>query len=167
MNAQLVVPIRGRSDMGRMGRGGVSVWCTGLLVEARSCEHSDSGVVVATGASTLHCMVAASASLMSHVGRVPGLAAVEMHQGSSLTESIELVSEKTSQKVVSTSSAILAHQSSCLVAILIHQFPYFLANPSHSWTSSQLCWALVWVMHCSYIRARLRLGPTSVCKLSS
>ena len=55
-----------------------------------------------------------------------------MHQASSLTKSIEPILEKTSQKVASTSSAILASQasylaaimaywSSCLVAILVHQ----------------------------------------------
>ena len=64
MNTQLGLPIRGISDMGRMGRGGVSVWCTGLLMESRACEPSDSGSVASTGASTLHCTVVASASLI-------------------------------------------------------------------------------------------------------
>ena len=43
---------------------------------------------------------------------------VEKLQGRSLTGSTELVSEKTSQKVVSTSSAILAHHPSYLAAIM-------------------------------------------------
>ena len=99
--------------------------------------------------------------------RAPGLGAVEIHQGSSLTESIELVSEKTSQKVASTSSAILAHWSSCLVVILVCQSLYFLANPSHPWANSHLSWALAQVMLCSHIRAGLGLGPSLVCELSS
>ena len=56
--------MRGMFDRGRMGRGGVSDWHTQLLVETRACESPDSGVVAAMEASTLHCMVVASASLM-------------------------------------------------------------------------------------------------------
>ena len=44
------VPIRGMSDM---GRDGVSVWHTGLLMEARVCDPWDSGAVAVIGASTL------------------------------------------------------------------------------------------------------------------
>ena len=94
------------------------------------------------------------------MGIMPGLAAVEMHQGCSLTNSVELVSEKTSQKVASTSLAILACWSSCFVAILVCQSSYFLANPSHLWASSHLSWALAQVMLCTHIRAGLRLSPS-------
>ena len=58
------VQMRGMSDKGRMGRGGVSVWHAGLLVETRACEPPDSGVVAVTGTSGLHCTVVASASPM-------------------------------------------------------------------------------------------------------
>ena len=64
MNALLGVLMREMSDMGRMGRGGVSVWHAGLLIEARACKSLDSGVVVTIGASALHCIVVASALLM-------------------------------------------------------------------------------------------------------
>ena len=85
----LGMPVRGMSDM---GRGGVPVWCTGLLMEARACEPSDSGVVAATEASAICCSVVASASLIKCMGITPGLAAVEMHQEGSLIESVELIS---------------------------------------------------------------------------
>ena len=136
-------------------------------LEAGVCEPLDSGVMVVTGASTPHCMAVASASLMLHMGITPGLAVVEMHQGSSLTKSVKLVSERTSQKVASTSLANLAYRSSCFMAILVHQSLYFQANPSHSWASSCLSWALAQVTFCSYIRAGLRLGSSLVCELSS
>ena len=64
MNALLGVPVKAMSDMGRIGRGRVSVWHVGLLVEIRACGPLDSGAVVAIGASTLHCTVVASASFM-------------------------------------------------------------------------------------------------------
>ena len=64
MNTLLGVSVRGVSDMGRMGRDGVSVWHAVLLIEARACEPPDSGAKVATGASALHCTVVGSASLM-------------------------------------------------------------------------------------------------------
>ena len=108
----------GMFDRGRMGRSGVSVWHIGLLVETWAYGPPDTGAVVAIGTSTFYCLVVASTSLKEHVGRVPALVVVEMHQGSSLTESIEIVSEKTSQKVASTSSSMLTHHSSCLAAIM-------------------------------------------------
>ena len=63
-------------------------------------------------------------------------------------------------------AAIVACCFSCLMAILVHQSLYFLANPSHSWTSSHSSWALVQVMFCGHVRAKLRLDPSSVCELS-
>ena len=69
--------------------------------------------------------------------------------------------------MASTSSAILAHWSSCFLAILVYWSSYFLANPSHLWAGSASSWALARVMLCICVRAGLRLGPSSVCELSS
>ena len=56
--------IRGMSNMGRMGIGGVSVWHAGLLMEAGACGPFSSAAVVATVASALCCTVVASTSFM-------------------------------------------------------------------------------------------------------
>ena len=116
----------------------------------------------------IHSLLHGSSQCLTHVayGNHARIGSGGDAPGSGLTESVELVSEKTSQKVASTSSAILACQSLCFVAMLVLWSSNFLANLSHSWTSSCLSWSLAQVMLCSWIRARLRLGPSSVCELS-
>ena len=59
----------------------------------------DSGTVAATW--DIHSLLQGGRQCLTHVAYgnyMPGLAAVEMHQGSGLTRSVKLVSEKTSQE---------------------------------------------------------------------
>ena len=58
------VVMRGMFDRGRTGRGRISVWCTGQLIETRVCEPPDSEAGVTIETPTLHCTVVASASLI-------------------------------------------------------------------------------------------------------
>ena len=157
------VPIQGKYDRGRMGGAGVSEWYTGLCIGARACELSDPGAGVTARASAASCMVVVNASPRWCMEITSGLAGLEIHQSISLTELARLMSGKTLWEVPSTSSAILAHWSSCWVAILVCQSSYLvviwvcwssylLASPSHSRACSHSSLALAQVMHCSHVR---------------
>ena len=144
------------------GRGGVPGQWAGLSEGARACEPSGSGAVVVTGMSSLCCTAIVSTLFVWQRGT-----AEKMHQGSSLTESVEFVWEKTSWKVVSVSSVIWASCFSCFLANLIWQSSYFLVNSSTSLANSHSSWTLAQLMPCNCIRAGWNRGPSSIWKPSS
>ena len=101
------------------------------------------------GVASLCCMVVVSTSFRLQSGTV-----VEMHQGSSLTESVGFDSENTSWIVVSNSLASWANLFTLFLANLIPWSSYFQVNLCTSWKNSHSSWALDQPIPCSFLRAR-------------
>ena len=146
------VPVARISGMGRV-RGGVLPLHAGWLVDTRAGVPLSSGVV-SMGASALGCMMVVSNSLTTCVGPALDLAEAESNQGRSLTESAWLSWERTSLKVVSTCSAILAHLSSCHWTTLNCWSSKSLVSPVSSRASSHSILSLAWVASCDLAQGK-------------